>query len=74
MDKEKEKLLEEVLAELDEMLEAHEKFKEEYGKKYANLTPEESKKLYLQELNESYDFAVKSGMKIVNFDDNDNGE
>ncbi len=74
MDEEKEKLLEEVLRELDEMLEAHERYKEEYGKKYENLTPEQSKELELQELRASRDFAEKVGMTIetVNIpDDNE---
>ncbi len=63
-EEEKAKFLEETMRELDEMLEAHERYKEEYGRKRANLTLEEIKELDLKELRESYEFAVKSGMAI----------
>ena len=61
---EEKKILDEAMKELDEMLAEHEKFKEEYGKKYANLSPEEQKKLYIEELEQTYDFLVHSGMKV----------
>ncbi len=71
MQEDKEKLLKEVLDELDEMLEAHERYKEEYAKRRENLTSEEIFQLDLQELRASQEFAEKSGMKIeyINLDD-----
>ncbi len=70
MDKEKEALLAEVLSELDEMLEAHEKYAEEYGKKCENLTLEQIKELDLKELRYSFIYAIKTATQIENMKKN----
>ncbi len=62
---EKQKLLDEVMKELDEMLEAHERYKEEYAMKRANLTNEELLSLELEELRASRAFAEEHNMATV---------
>lgn len=64
MDKEKEKIIEEAFKELDDELENIEKLKEEYGKKYLNASQEEREKMYLDELEQTYNLVVKDGMKV----------
>ena len=59
----KNKIIESALDELDEMLAEHEKFKKEYGKKYQNLSKEKRVKEQVEELQETYDFIEKTGMK-----------
>ena len=54
--------------ELDEMLAEHEKFKQEYGEKYQNLSKEERIKENIKELNQVKNFINKTGMKSETID------
>ncbi len=67
-EEEKEARIAEIMRELDEELEAHERYREEYGRKRAGLTREELYELELRELRESYEWAKANGMQIVTVD------
>ena len=60
------KIIDNVLAELDQMLAEHEKFKEEYGKKYEGLTREQKIEEQIKELELTKSFIEKTNMKVEN--------
>lgn len=67
MTEEQRRVLDEAMAELDMMLEMHEKFKEEYGKRYEGLTPEEREQEYHKQLLAVQEILDQSNMKVEYF-------
>jgi len=65
---------EKIFEELDEMLAEHERYKEEYGKKYAGLSEEEKMKFQLQELEEVEKIITMMGMKVERIDMDNKGD
>lgn len=69
MNEEQRRVLDEAMAELRKMLDDHEKYKEEYAKKYEGLSEEEADRLYDSELEQANMIIEKTGMKTQKNDD-----